>query len=52
MKRCPECRKDYIDDCLMYGLDDAVALGDWKAYLHELFDRTAGVVQNAEALPW
>ena len=26
MKRCPECRKDYFDDTLMYCLDDGVAL--------------------------
>jgi TolB-like protein len=26
MKRCPECRKDYLDDTLLYCLDDGVAL--------------------------
>lgn len=26
MKRCPECRKDYFDDSLLYCLDDGVAL--------------------------
>lgn len=26
MKRCPECRKDYLDDSLMYCLDDGVQL--------------------------
>ena len=26
MKRCPECRKDYFDDSLMYCLDDGAAL--------------------------
>ncbi len=26
MKRCPECRKDYLDDSLMYCLDDGAAL--------------------------
>ncbi len=26
MKRCPECRKDYIDDSLLYCLDDGAAL--------------------------
>lgn len=26
MKRCPECRKDYADDTLMYCLDDGSAL--------------------------
>jgi len=22
MKRCPECRRDYYDDSLLYSLDD------------------------------
>ena len=26
MKRCPECKKDYFDDSLMYCLDDGAAL--------------------------
>ena len=26
MKRCPECRKDYFDDSLLYCLDDGAAL--------------------------
>lgn len=26
MKRCPECRRDYFDDTLMYCLDDGAAL--------------------------
>ena len=26
MKRCPECRKDYLDDSLMYCLDDGAEL--------------------------
>ncbi|MBK9214182.1 MAG: hypothetical protein IPM59_01055 [Chloracidobacterium sp.] len=26
MKRCPECRRDYIDDSLLYCLEDGVAL--------------------------
>src|SRR5438105_426282 len=26
MKRCPECRKDYLDDSLMYCLDDGAQL--------------------------
>jgi TolB-like protein/Tfp pilus assembly protein PilF len=26
MKRCPECRRDYYDDSLLYCLDDGVAL--------------------------
>ncbi len=26
MKRCPECRRDYYDDTLLYCLDDGNAL--------------------------
>ena len=26
MKRCPECRRDYVDDTLLYCLEDGVAL--------------------------
>src|SRR5689334_649495 len=26
MKRCPECRRDYADDTLLYCLEDGVAL--------------------------
>src|SRR5215203_6080305 len=26
MKRCPECRKDYLDDSLAFCLDDGAAL--------------------------
>src|SRR5262245_37275853 len=26
MKRCPECRRDYYDDSLMYCLEDGIAL--------------------------
>src|SRR5678816_358572 len=26
MKRCPECRRDYFDDSLIYCLDDGAAL--------------------------
>ena len=26
MKRCPECRRDYVDDSLLYCLEDGVAL--------------------------
>lgn len=26
MKRCPECRKDYVDDTLLYCLDDGTPL--------------------------
>src|SRR5215207_3871840 len=26
MKRCPECRRDYVDDTLLYCLEDGAAL--------------------------
>jgi hypothetical protein len=26
MKRCPECRRDYYDETLLYCLDDGTAL--------------------------
>src|SRR5678815_3492651 len=31
MKRCPECRRDYYDDSLLYCLDDGSALLDGPA---------------------
>ncbi|MEO7658145.1 MAG: hypothetical protein ABIV48_00905, partial [Pyrinomonadaceae bacterium] len=33
MKRCPECRRDYYDDTLLYCLDDGNALLDGPASL-------------------
>ena len=35
MKRCPECRRDYYDDSLMYCLDDGTALLEGPASLDE-----------------
>jgi TolB-like protein/Tfp pilus assembly protein PilF len=35
MKRCPECRRDYYDDSLLYCLDDGNALLDGPA-IHDL----------------
>ena len=35
MKRCPECRRDYFDDTLLYCLDDGVALLDGPASVDE-----------------
>jgi hypothetical protein len=46
MKRCPECRRDYYDDSLLYCLDDGTALlegpasGGWQTYLRELLAQT------------
>ena len=31
MKRCPECRRDYFDETLLYCLDDGTALLDGPA---------------------
>src|SRR5215204_5137808 len=31
MKRCPECRRDYYDETLLYCLDDGAALVDGPA---------------------
>jgi TolB-like protein/Tfp pilus assembly protein PilF len=35
MKRCPECRRDYYDDSLMYCLDDGGALLEGPASMDE-----------------
>src|SRR5438132_13494915 len=35
MKRCPECRRDYYDDSLLYCLDDGTALLDGPASADE-----------------
>jgi hypothetical protein len=36
MKRCPECRRDYYDETLLYCLDDGSALLDGPASPDEL----------------
>src|SRR5215212_5907876 len=35
MKRCPECRRDYYDDTLLYCLDDGSALLEGPASADE-----------------
>jgi TolB-like protein/Tfp pilus assembly protein PilF len=35
MKRCPQCRRDYFDDSLLYCLDDGTALLDGPASANE-----------------
>jgi len=35
MKRCPDCRRDYTDDTLLYCLDDGTALLDGPASMDE-----------------
>ena len=36
MKRCPECRRDYYDDTLLYCLDDGNALLDDPGFVRQL----------------
>ena len=47
MKRCPECRRDYYDDSLLYCLDDGSALLDGPASADE--PATAGVTARPDA---
>ena len=35
MKRCPDCRRDYYDDSLLYCLDDGTALLEGPASMDE-----------------
>jgi hypothetical protein len=35
MKRCPECRRDYYDETLLYCLEDGVALVQGSVPSHE-----------------
>ena len=35
MKRCPECRRDYYDDTLLYCLNDGTALLEGQASMDE-----------------
>jgi tetratricopeptide (TPR) repeat protein len=44
MKRCPECRRDYYDDSLLYCLDDGTSLLDGPAM--------AGMAETAVMLPY
>lgn len=48
MKRCPECRRDYVDDTLLYCLEDGVALVQGSVASNDepqtaIFHDTAGV---------
>jgi Tol biopolymer transport system component len=42
MKRCPECRRDYFDDTLLYCLDDGTAL----------LEGPASFEPRTEIIPW
>jgi len=46
MKRCPQCRRDYYDETLLYCLDDGTALLDGPASLPSDEPRTA-LLNNA-----
>src|SRR4029079_15240001 len=35
MKRCPQCRRDYYDDSLMFCLDDGIALLEGPSSMDE-----------------
>ncbi|HEX6127180.1 MAG TPA: hypothetical protein VFZ23_17540 [Pyrinomonadaceae bacterium] len=47
MKRCPECRRDYYDDSLLYCLDDGTALLEGPASI----DETATAIQGSLEIP-
>ncbi|MGQ0542215.1 MAG: tetratricopeptide repeat protein [Blastocatellia bacterium] len=44
MKRCPECRRDYYDDSLLYCLDDGNALLDGPALARSSDDEPATAI--------
>src|SRR2546423_2109620 len=48
MKRCPECRRDYYDDSLLYCLDDGTALLEGPASGEE----PATAIFKESALPY
>src|SRR5512140_1732427 len=51
MKRCPECRRDYYDDSLLYCLDDGSAQLEGPASGNEpatlIFSEQAGPVSDS-----
>ncbi len=44
MKRCPECRRDYYDDTLLYCLDDGTPLLDGPATIRSSDDEPATAI--------
>jgi TolB-like protein/Tfp pilus assembly protein PilF len=46
MKRCPECRRDYYDDSLLYCLDDGTALLDGPASLPNGDEPQTAILQD------
>ncbi len=51
MKRCPECRRDYYDDSLLYCLDDGNALLEGPASSSEAGDEPATAILHSTAAP-
>ena len=52
MKRCPECRRDYYDDSLLYCLDDGTALLEGPASdVHSSESPTAVLPGGIQAQP-
>ena len=51
MKRCPECRRDYYDDTLLYCLDDGTPLLDGPATACSSDDEPATVILSEPGEP-
>lgn len=51
MKRCPECRRDYFDDSLLYCLDDGSALLDGPAGSDGYTDEPATAIMSKPGTP-
>ena len=49
MKRCPECRRDYLDDSLMFCLEDGVALIQGSVSLPD--EPPTAILGNADRFP-
>jgi TolB-like protein len=49
MKRCPECRRDYYDETLLYCLDDGAALLEGPSSGASQSDESATAILNSEA---
>jgi TolB-like protein len=49
MKRCPECRRDYYDDSLMYCLDDGASLLEGPSSMDEPATAIVGAISSEPA---
>src|SRR4051794_1327273 len=47
MKRCPECRRDYFDDSLLYCLDDGTTLLEGPSSLPGLPDSQTAILHDS-----